>query len=67
MGIVQVLKWCISTVLQFLEKDNTRLESEMKDLLMELNKQKEENNLMHDEITQLEMNLKNSKVFEIDQ
>lgn len=67
MGIVHGLKWCISTVLQFLEKDNTRLESEMKDLLMELNKQKEENNLMHDEITQLEMNLKNSKVFEIDQ
>lgn len=67
MGIVHRLKWCISTVLQFLEKDNTRLESEMKDLLMELNKQKEENNLMHDKITQLEMNLKNSKVFEIDQ
>lgn len=49
---------------EFLEKENTRLESEMKDLLVELNRQKGDKNLMHDEITQLEVNLKNSKILE---
>lgn len=49
--------------MQLLEEENTRLESEMKDILKELNHQKDHNDLMRDEVARLETNLKNSKVW----
>lgn len=49
--------------LQLIEKDNARLEAEMKDILMELNLQKDHSNSMHAEIARLEMSLSHSKVF----
>lgn len=48
--------------LQHLEKENTRLELEMEEILRELNHQKDHNNLMCDKVAQLEMGLKHSKV-----
>ncbi|KAJ9684671.1 hypothetical protein PVL29_016908 [Vitis rotundifolia] len=47
---------------EFLEKENTRLELEMKDFLNELNHQKDLNVLMRDEVASLEMSLKHSKL-----
>lgn len=47
---------------QFLEKENNRLQSEIEDLKKELNSQKDLNNLMHNEIASLESNVKKSKV-----
>ncbi|RVW97760.1 Kinesin-like protein KIN-UC [Vitis vinifera] len=47
---------------EFLEKENTRLELEMKDFLNELNHQKDLNVLMRDEVASLEMSLKHSKI-----
>lgn len=49
--------------MQFLEKENIRLELEMKDVVNELNQQKGLNVSMRDELTGLEMSLKHSKVF----
>lgn len=52
-----------SSYSQFLEKENTCLELEMKDLLNELNYQKDHNDLMSEKVAQLEVNLTYSKVF----
>ncbi|MBA0781041.1 hypothetical protein Gotri_002001 [Gossypium trilobum] len=49
---------------EFLEKENTRLELDMEDVLAELNCQKDHNSLMQDKIADLEMRLKQSKVEE---
>lgn len=49
--------------MQFLEKENSRLELEMKDILNELDSQKSQNELMRGKIEQLEMSLKHSQVF----
>ncbi|KAG8501918.1 hypothetical protein CXB51_004693 [Gossypium anomalum] len=46
---------------EFLEKENTRLELDMEDVLAELNCQKDHNSLMQDKIADLEMRLKQSK------
>ncbi|KAG7560889.1 Armadillo [Arabidopsis thaliana x Arabidopsis arenosa] len=46
---------------KFLEKENTRLELSMKELLKELQLQKDQCDLMHDKAIQLEMKLKNTK------
>ncbi|EXB96208.1 Armadillo repeat-containing kinesin-like protein 1 [Morus notabilis] len=46
---------------EFLEKENTRLELEVKDILNELKQQQDQNDLMHDKIVQLELNLKERK------
>lgn len=51
------------TGMQFLEKENSRLELEMKDILNELDSQKSQNELMRGKIEQLEMSLKHSQVF----
>lgn len=48
--------------LQFLEKENARLELEVEKILGELNHQKDQNNLKREKIVQLEISLKNSKV-----
>ncbi|XP_030473054.2 kinesin-like protein KIN-UC [Syzygium oleosum] len=42
---------------EFLEKENDRLESEMKDILFELNRQKDENGLMHNKISEHQANI----------
>ncbi|OMO65565.1 Armadillo [Corchorus capsularis] len=46
---------------EFLEKENTRLEMDMKDILAELNCQKDQNSLMRDKTAELEIRLKQSK------
>ncbi|KFK34726.1 hypothetical protein AALP_AA5G184400 [Arabis alpina] len=46
---------------KLLEKENARLELSMKELLKELQLQKDQCDLMRDKATQLEMNLKNTK------
>ncbi|ANM64396.1 Armadillo/beta-catenin repeat family protein / kinesin motor family protein [Arabidopsis thaliana] len=46
---------------KFLEKENTRLELSMKELLKDLQLQKDQCDLMHDKAIQLEMKLKNTK------
>ncbi|CAA7039629.1 unnamed protein product [Microthlaspi erraticum] len=46
---------------KFLEKENARLELRMKELLKDLQLQKDQCDLMHDKAIQLEMNLKNTK------
>lgn len=51
---------------EFLEKENTRLELEMKDFLNELNHQKDLNVLMRDEVASLEMSLKHSKQYQLE-
>lgn len=48
--------------LQFLEKENARLELEVEKILGELNHQKDQNNLKREKIVQLEISLKPSKV-----
>lgn len=48
--------------LQFLEKENARLELRMKELLKDLEVQKDQCDLMRDKASQLEMNLKKTKV-----
>lgn len=47
---------------QFLEKENNRLQSEVEDLKKELNSQKDLNSSIHNEIAHLESNVKKSKV-----
>ncbi|CAH8381590.1 unnamed protein product [Eruca vesicaria subsp. sativa] len=46
---------------KFLEKENARLELRMKELLKDLEMQKDQCDLMRDKATQLEMDLKNTK------
>ncbi|KAJ0246977.1 Kinesin-like protein KIN-UC [Hirschfeldia incana] len=46
---------------KLLEKENARLELRMKELLKDLEMQKDQCDLMRDKATQLEMNLKNTK------
>ncbi|CAH2064098.1 unnamed protein product [Thlaspi arvense] len=46
---------------KFLEKENARLELRMKELLKDLQLQKDQCDLMHDKAIQLEMSLKNTK------
>lgn len=53
--------------MQFLEKENTRLELMLNDVLKDLKSQKDHNDFMHSEVGRLEMNLKNSKVKTMDQ
>lgn len=48
--------------MQFLEKENTRLESELKNVLKDLNEHKDHNDVMRDKVAHLEMNLKHNKV-----
>lgn len=60
MSLVLTLR--VEYDLQFLEKENARLELSMKQLLKELQLQKDQCDLMRDKATQLEMNLKNTKV-----
>lgn len=52
--------------MQILEKDNARLEMEMKAILEELNNQKEYNKLLHDEVARLEMDIEHYKVSPFD-
>ena len=52
------------TYLQFLEKENTRLEIEIKGTLKELGRLKALNDLTHDEVARLELSLNHSKVCE---
>ena len=54
-----------SACLQFLEKENTRLELEVKDILNELNRQQDQNELMRDKVAELEVSLKHSKVLSL--
>ncbi|XVE68813.1 hypothetical protein DITRI_Ditri09bG0100200 [Diplodiscus trichospermus] len=49
-----------------LEKENARLELDMKDLLAELNRQKDHNSLMQDKIADIEMSLKQSKQHQLE-
>ncbi|XWS75191.1 hypothetical protein CRYUN_Cryun01aG0064100 [Craigia yunnanensis] len=51
---------------EFLEKENIRLELDMKDILAELNCQKDHNSLMQDKIADLEMCLKQSKQHQLE-
>lgn len=48
--------------MQLLQKENTRLELELNDVLKDLNSQKDHNDFMHNEVARLEMNLNKSKV-----
>ena len=41
------------------------MEKEMADLLIELNRQRDHNDLMHDKVSHLEMSLEHSKVLSI--
>ncbi|KAG6760399.1 hypothetical protein POTOM_036917 [Populus tomentosa] len=49
---------------EFLQKENTRLEVEMQDILSELESQKGCNDLMRDKVSQLEISLNNSQIFD---
>ncbi|GMI80591.1 Arabidopsis thaliana KINESIN Ungrouped clade, gene A, ARMADILLO REPEAT-CONTAINING KINESIN 1 [Hibiscus trionum] len=51
---------------EFLEKENTRLELDLKDILAELNCQKDQNTLLQDKIADLEMSLKQSKQHQLE-
>ncbi|XP_022765450.1 kinesin-like protein KIN-UC [Durio zibethinus] len=51
---------------EFLEKENTHLELDMKDSLAELNCHKDHNSLMQDKIANLEMSLKQSKQHQLE-
>lgn len=48
--------------LQLLEKDNAELTSKMKELLQELDSQKEQNKVLLDEVARLVTSLKDIKV-----
>ncbi|KAB2595950.1 armadillo repeat-containing kinesin-like protein 1 [Pyrus ussuriensis x Pyrus communis] len=52
----------LSTRSQLLEKENARLELDLKDLLDELNRQKEQSDLMHDKVAQLEASLEHREL-----
>ncbi|CAK9159670.1 unnamed protein product [Ilex paraguariensis] len=49
---------------EFLEKENTRLEMDMKDMLKRLNSQKDYNDLICNKVASLEMSLNHSKFLE---
>ncbi|KAK9913187.1 hypothetical protein M0R45_037011 [Rubus argutus] len=51
---------------EFLEKENTRLDLEMKDLLYQLNSQKEHHDLMHGKVVQLEASLEQGKQHQLE-
>ncbi|KAL5735028.1 hypothetical protein ACOSP7_032889 [Xanthoceras sorbifolium] len=51
---------------EFLEKENTRLELQMKDVSSVLNHQKDQNDLMRDKVGQLERDLKHSKKYQLE-
>ncbi|KAA8539266.1 hypothetical protein F0562_025958 [Nyssa sinensis] len=51
---------------EFLEKENARLEMEMKDILNELNHQKGQNDFMCDEVARLEMSMKHNKQHQLE-
>ncbi|XP_022134077.1 kinesin-like protein KIN-UC isoform X2 [Momordica charantia] len=51
---------------EFLEKENTRIEKEMTDLLTELNRQRDHNDLMRDKVCDLEMSLEHSKQHQLE-
>ncbi|GAY54534.1 hypothetical protein CUMW_157380 [Citrus unshiu] len=51
---------------EFLEKENAHLELEVEKILGELNHQKDQNNLKREKIVQLEISLKNSKQYEME-
>nr|QWT43297.1 kinesin-related protein KIN1C [Citrullus lanatus] len=51
---------------EFLEKENMRMEKEMTDLLMELNRQRDCNDLMRDKVSHLEMSLEHSKQHQLE-
>ncbi|KAL0557260.1 hypothetical protein IC582_005786 [Cucumis melo] len=51
---------------EFLEKENTRMEKEMADLLIELNRQRDRNDLMCDKVSHLEMSLEHSKQHQLE-
>ncbi|KAH0979959.1 hypothetical protein GBA52_007136 [Prunus armeniaca] len=51
---------------EFLEKDNTRLELDLKDLLDELKRQKEHSDLMHDKVAQLEASSEHGKQHQLE-
>ncbi|KGN47845.1 kinesin-like protein KIN-UC [Cucumis sativus] len=51
---------------EFLEKENTRMENEMADLLIELNRQRDRNDLMCDKVSHLEMSLEHSKQHQLE-
>uniref|UniRef100_A0A5B7C3W1 Protein ARMADILLO REPEAT KINESIN1 n=1 Tax=Davidia involucrata TaxID=16924 RepID=A0A5B7C3W1_DAVIN len=51
---------------KFLEKENTRLEMEMKGILNELNHQKGHNDFMRDEVARLEMSIKHNKQHQLE-
>ncbi|KAL3579364.1 hypothetical protein D5086_020868 [Populus alba] len=51
---------------EFLQKENTRLEVEMQDILSELESQKGCNDLMRDKVSQLEISLNNSQQRELE-
>ncbi|KAG7016334.1 Kinesin-like protein KIN-UC [Cucurbita argyrosperma subsp. argyrosperma] len=51
---------------ELLEKDNRRMEKEMADLLIELNRQRDRNDLMCDKVSHLEMSLEHSKQHQLE-
>nr|GMC70817.1 kinesin-like protein KIN-UC isoform X1 [Ipomoea batatas] len=51
---------------EFLEKENTRLESELKNVLKDLNEHKDHNDVMRDKVAHLEMNLKHNKQHQLE-
>ncbi|KAH8497339.1 hypothetical protein H0E87_019857 [Populus deltoides] len=51
---------------EFLQKENTRLEVEMQDILSELESQKGCNDLMRDKVSQLEISLNNSQQHQLE-
>ncbi|XP_052184340.1 kinesin-like protein KIN-UC isoform X3 [Diospyros lotus] len=57
---------CLVTRSEFLEKENVRLETEMKDTLKELNCLKDQNDYMQGEAARLEMNLIHSKQYQLE-
>ncbi|XP_022923750.1 kinesin-like protein KIN-UC isoform X1 [Cucurbita moschata] len=60
------VKNSLITRCEFLEKENTQMEKEMADLLIELNRQRDHNDLMHDKVSHLEMSLEHSKQHQLE-
>ncbi|KAL4291028.1 hypothetical protein GQ457_14G022560 [Hibiscus cannabinus] len=51
---------------EFLEKENTRLELDLKEILAEFNCQKDQNSLLQDKIADMEMSLKQNKQHQLE-
>jgi kinesin family protein 5 len=49
---------------EFLEKENTRLEEKMKDIMIQLNYQKQRNDVISDEVARLEISVKRGEFME---